>query len=65
MEGGVDCVFSGHEHLFHRQQIGGIDYVINGGAGGSLYVKPDQGGFHHYVLVKVTEAQYKLQVRKL
>jgi len=65
MEEGVDCVFSGHEHLFHRQQIGGIDYVINGGAGGSLYVKPDQGGFHHYVLVKVTEAQYKLQVRKL
>ena len=34
MEEGVDCVFSGHEHLFHRQQIGGVDYVINGGAGG-------------------------------
>ena len=51
--------------LFHRQQIGGVDYVINGGAGSGLYVKPDQGGFHHYVLAKATGGQYKLQVRKL
>lgn len=62
---GVDCVFSGHEHLFYRQQLGGIDYVITGGAGGSVYANPDEGGYHHYCLVRVYGGGYKLQVRRL
>jgi len=62
---GVDCVFHGHEHLFHRQQIGGIDYVITGGAGGALYARPEEGGFHHYCLLRVHGGGYQLQVRRL
>ena len=62
---GVDCVFAGHEHLFRRSTRDGVDYVITGGGGAPLYAGAEQGGFHHYVLVRATAEGYRLQVRKL
>ena len=62
---GVDCVFHGHEHLFNRRRRDGVDYIITGGAGGSLYAKEPAGGFHHYVLVRVNRGKYRVDVRRL
>lgn len=62
---GVDCVFAGHEHLYHRQQRDGVDYIITGGAGAPLYAKPRAGGFYHYLLVTADEGAYQVRVRKL
>jgi 3',5'-cyclic AMP phosphodiesterase CpdA len=62
---GVDCVFSGHEHFFHREQRNGVDYIITGGGGGPLYASAAKGGYHHYVLVTTTGAAYNVRVRKL
>lgn len=30
---GIDIVFSGHEHLYERLEVGGMDYVISGAGG--------------------------------
>lgn len=62
---GVDCVFHGHEHFFHREQRNGVDYIITGGGGGPLYAKPSRGGYHHYTLISVTGSEYAVKVRKL
>jgi 3',5'-cyclic AMP phosphodiesterase CpdA len=49
----VDFVFSGHEHLYLRQIVDGINHVITGGGGAPLYADDKNGGFHHFVLVTV------------
>jgi len=49
----VDVVFSGHEHLYLRQIVDGINHVITGGGGAPLYADEKNGGFHHFVLVTV------------
>ena len=36
-EYGVDAVFAGHEHLYHRQDICGVTHVTTGGGGAPLY----------------------------
>ncbi len=46
---GVDVVFMGHEHTFKKQgKIGGVEYIITGGAGAPLY-----SGFNNVVFVNV------------
>lgn len=62
---GVDCVFMGHEHLYHRQERDGVDYVITGGAGAPLYAPPDRGGFYHYLMVEITGDTYRIDVHRL
>ncbi len=49
----VKYVFSGHIHGYGRQERDGVVYVVNGGAGGRLYLPPLLGGFYHYVKVTV------------
>ncbi len=34
---GAQAVFSGHEHLYERLQIGGVAYFVNGTGGGARY----------------------------
>lgn len=65
MDEGVDCVFMGHEHLYHRHERDGVDYVITGGAGAPLYATPDRGGFHHYLMVEATGGAYRIDVHRL
>ena len=48
----VSMVFTGHEHLYLRKTVDGIQHVIAGGGGAPLYGAADEGGFYH--LVKVT-----------
>jgi len=49
----VDAVFAGHEHFYHRETVDGIVHIITGGGGAPIYVKDEDGGFHHFVQVTV------------
>jgi 3',5'-cyclic AMP phosphodiesterase CpdA len=49
----VTAVFEGHEHLYLRKNINGIMHIITGGGGASLYADEKDGGFYHFVLIKV------------
>ncbi|MCX5743680.1 MAG: metallophosphoesterase [Proteobacteria bacterium] len=33
----VDMLFSGHDHMYQRGELGGLRYVVTGGGGSSLY----------------------------
>jgi len=41
-------VFS-HIHMFWNGTVEGVHYIITGAGGAPLYVKPEEGGFYHYV----------------
>ena len=62
---GVDCVFAGHEHLYNHQERDGVHYFITGGGGAPLYASPERGGFHHYLLVRVTGDSYEVAIHSL
>jgi len=47
----IGAVISGHEHLVDDQSIDGVRYLITGGAGAPLYVPPELGGIHHFLVV--------------
>lgn len=49
----VDIVFTGHEHLYLRKEVGGITHIITGGGGAPLYAREKHGGFHHFIQVTV------------
>jgi len=34
---GVDVVFSGHDHIYQRGQVGRVRYVVSGGGGAPVY----------------------------
>ena len=58
-EAGVDLVFSGHDHMYERGDVGGLKYVVSGG-GAPLYRinrrLESQLAFqvkHHYVRVTI------------
>jgi 3',5'-cyclic AMP phosphodiesterase CpdA len=61
----VSAVFSGHEHLYHRQERDGVPYFITGGGGSPLYASPARGGFHHYLRVSVKGDDYVISVKRL
>ncbi|MFX1562957.1 MAG: metallophosphoesterase family protein [Promethearchaeota archaeon] len=50
----VELVMNGHIHLYNTTIHDDILYLTSGGAGASLVASPDQGGFHHYVLVTIS-----------
>ncbi|HHV33994.1 MAG TPA: hypothetical protein GXX59_00195 [Syntrophomonadaceae bacterium] len=50
----VQAVFSGHIHMFLHSEISGVQFVVSGGGGASLYASADEGGFHHFALCKLT-----------
>ncbi len=50
---GVDVVFAGHEHLYHRKTVDGIIHIITGGGGAPLYADENSGGFYHFIVVTV------------
>jgi hypothetical protein len=49
----VTAVFSGHEHMYIRKNVDGVNYIITGGGGAPLYAKDEDGGFHHFVHMTV------------
>lgn len=59
---GVNAVFCGHEHLYMKRKVGNIYHVVTGGGGAPLYEKPENGGFHHYIKVKVNKGSAEVRV---
>ncbi|MEM2899188.1 MAG: hypothetical protein QXT63_00195, partial [Thermoplasmata archaeon] len=55
-EQGISAIFSGHIHAYDLRNINGTDYLISGGAGGSLV-----NGTHHYVLVRYSEGRFSYE----
>jgi hypothetical protein len=60
----IQGVFQGHEHLYHFERRDGVPYYILGGGGEELYVPPELGGFHHFLLVRVGKEKAAVEVRK-
>ena len=56
LENGVTAVFSGHVHAYSSLRVGDTDFVITGGAGGSLVA-----GTYHWLRVNVTTSSFAYQ----
>ncbi|OQA21200.1 MAG: Calcineurin-like phosphoesterase [Actinobacteria bacterium ADurb.Bin346] len=61
----VDAVFSGHEHMYHMEHHGGTTYVISGCSGASPYASEEEGGFLHFVEIKIKENTWIMSVRDI
>lgn len=76
----VDMLFSGHDHLYQRGSQDGLDYVVTGGGGASLYAPscgvkgkrecPVADGMralfreHHYLVLTINASSLELCARK-
>lgn len=68
----IDVVFCGHEHLYERSIVNGIQYVTTGGAGSSLYfLNPGQNEYSviaetifHYMRIYVKNKNIKVEMVK-
>jgi 3',5'-cyclic AMP phosphodiesterase CpdA len=49
----VDAVFSGHEHLYHKEIRSVTHYVITALSGEYPYFPDEEGGFYHYVRIDI------------
>ena len=64
-ENKVDIVFSGHEDGGRIVKIGSVTYIVATG-GGTLLMQPSsEGGFLHYIVVKVNNDYIDYEVRKI
>ncbi len=62
---GVNAVFAGHVHKYVKYPpIDGVHYYITGGGGAELNGKPEEGGFHHYCVIRVKGDRWKMAVIK-
>ncbi|MFH1189735.1 MAG: metallophosphoesterase [Candidatus Omnitrophota bacterium] len=62
---GVDIVFAGHEHMFRQSAFGGVRYLTTGGGGMLIQIPDSDGGFLHYVVVRVYGDYVDYEVRKI
>lgn len=56
------AVFTGHLHLYASEKRDGTLYVTSGGAGAPLHSTPFQGGFYHYIIVKIDKGSINTEV---
>lgn len=61
----VDIVFAGHNHMFQERTFGGVRYVTSGGAGMLTQIPEAEGGYLHYVVVRVYGDYVDYEVRKV
>jgi len=61
----VDIVFAGHEHMFREAVYGGVRYVISGGGGMFIQIPESDGGYLHYLVVRVYGDYVDYEVRKI
>ena len=61
----VDIVFSGHEHMFKQETLGGVKYIMTGGGGMITQLPKREGGFLHYIVVRVYGDYVDYEVRKI
>lgn len=64
---GIKLVFSAHDHNYQRFMVDGINYVITGGGGASLYSKKCDNDFlvkfykeYNFVILNITNSIIKL-----
>jgi len=62
---GVDIVFAGHEHMFREGTFGGVRYVTSGGGGMLIQIPESEGGYLHYMVVRVYGDYVDYEVRKV
>ena len=62
---GVDMVFSGHKHMFQREDFDGVENVVTGGGGMLIEIPEADGGYLHYVVVLVNHDYVTYEVRKI
>lgn len=61
----IKAVFSGHEHLHHKEDYNGTAYYITGGGGAPLHNFVPGGTFHHFLVVTVKGRNVKVDVIKI
>jgi len=61
----VDIVFAGHEHMFRERMLGAVKYVISGAGGMPLIIPAWDGGYLHYMVVRVYGDYVDYEVRKV
>jgi len=61
----VDMVIAGHEHMFRERVFGGVRYIISGGGGMLTQIPASDGGFLHYVVVRVYGDYVDYEVRRV
>lgn len=62
----VDIVFSGHVHMFREYTYKGVKYITTGGAGIiQPFIPVAEGGFLHYIVVRVSGDYVDYEVRKI
>ncbi len=62
---GVDIVFTGHEHMFRDNVFGSVRYLTSGGGGMLIQIPESDGGFLHYIVVRVYGDYVDYEVRKI
>jgi hypothetical protein len=58
-------VISGHEHIFKKGNFGGVKYITSGGGGMLTQIPASEGGFLHYLVVRVYGDYVDFEVRKI
>ena len=61
----VDIAFAGHEHMFRTSVFGGVNYITSGGGGMLIQIPEADGGFLHYIVVRVYGDYMDYEVRKI
>lgn len=61
----VDAVFAGHEHMFQERTFGGVRYFMSGGGGMLSQIPESEGGYLHYIVVRVKGDYWDYEVRKV
>lgn len=61
----VDIVFAGHEHMFREAVHGGVRYIMSGGGGMLSQIPESDGGYLHYIVVRVYGDYVDFEVRKV
>lgn len=61
----VDIVFAGHEHMYREAVYGGVRYIMSGGAGMLNQIPESEGGYLHYIVVRVYGDYVDFEVRKV
>ncbi|MBU0570565.1 metallophosphoesterase [Patescibacteria group bacterium] len=62
---GVDIVFTGHKHMFKREEFDGVENIVTGGGGMLIEIPEADGGYLHYVRVMVNHDYVTYEVRKI
>lgn len=61
----VDIVFSGHEHMYKEALYGGVRYITSGGGGMLIQFPERDGGYLHYVVVRVYGDYVDYEIRRV